>query len=201
MKRLVLALLLTFAPALLAQEHHEPGAGAAGHGEAASSAEHHDDGLAVWKWVNFGLLAALLVWAIARNAPPFFAARIAEIQEDINEAKEVRAEADARAAAIEKRLANLDTELASLRTDAKREMEAEAARFQEETRRVAARSGEQAEQEIASLAKTAESDLRREASRLALALAEQKLKARMSPAAEGSLVEKFVAGLRTIARN
>ena len=107
----------------------------------------------------------------------------------------MRHEAEARAAAIEKRLANLETELASLRADAKREMESEGARIQEETKRLVAKAGEQAEQEIAAMSKAAENELRRHASLLALELAEKKLKARMSPETDASLVERFVAGL------
>lgn len=196
MKRLVLALTLT-AAGVMAQEHAPA---AEGHHEAAEG--HHEEGnTTMYKWINFAILAGLIGWGIMKNAPAFFDERTALIQKDINEAKQVRAEAEARAAAIEKRLANLDSELAALRTDAKREMEAEGARIKEETARLVARSGEQAEQEITSMSKTAETELRREASRLALDLAEKKLKARMSPEAEGALAERFVAGLRTVSRN
>jgi F-type H+-transporting ATPase subunit b len=194
LKRLVLALVLTLTP-VVAQEHP-----AAGH-EAAAEGHHEADGTAFWKWVNFGILAVLLGWAIAKNAPPFFQSRIAEIQKDINEAKQVRHEAETRAAAIEKRLAHLETELASMRADAKREMESEGARIQEETKRLVAKAGEQSEQEIAAMSKAAENELRRHASLLALELAEKKLKARMSPEVDASLVERFVAGLGAVSRN
>lgn len=200
MQRLVLALiLLTSSVVLVGQEH--PTAPAESH--QSTAAEHgggHDD-LSTWKWVNFGILAALIAWAIAKHAGPFFNGRIADIQKEINEAKQIRNEAEARAAAIEMRLSNLDLELAQLRTGAKGEMEAEATRIRDETRRAAARAGEQAQQEIAAMSKAAENELRREASRLALELAETKLKSRMSPAAEGSLVARFVAGLRANSQN
>ena len=200
MRRIALGLILTLVP-LLAQEHQAAPPEAAAHGEAAaaheSGGEHSD--LGMWKWANFAILAALMGWAIAKNAGPFFAGRLAEIQKDINEAKQVRAEAEARASAIEARLANLDSELATLRTDAKREMESESVRIQEETKRVVARAGEQAGQEIAAMSKAAENELRREASRLALELAEKKLKAQMTPAVDGALVARFVAGVNAAA--
>ncbi len=200
MRRLVIALtLLTTSVVLVGQEH--PAAPAESH--QSTAAEHgggHDD-LGTWKWVNFGILAALLGWAIATHAGPFFDGRIADIQKEINEAKQVRNEAEARATAIEVRLSSLDLELAQMRTCAKSEMEAEAARIQDETKRATARAGEQAQQEIAAMSKAAENELRHEASRLALALAETKLKSRMSPANEGSLVARFVAGLRATSQN
>ncbi len=203
MRRLTLGLILTLAP-LLAQEHQATPPATA-HGEAAPAAAEHESGggehsdLSMWKWANFAILAGLMGWAISKNAGPFFAGRIAEIQKDINEAKQVRAEADARASAIEARLANLDSALATLRSDAKREMESESVRIQDETKRVVARAGEQAGQEIAAMSKAAENELRREASRLALELAETKLKAQMTPAADGALVARFVAGVNAAA--
>lgn len=189
-------------PPAAAGEHGAaaPAAPAEGHGESAGHGEGagHGDPLAKWKWINFGILAALIGYALAKNAGPFFAGRIAEIQKEITEARAIKAEADARAGAIEKRLANLETELAMLRSDAKREMDAEGVRIQEETRKAAAKAEEQIQQEIASASKAAENSLRAETSRLALELAEKKLKARMSPEAEGSLVGRFIAGLNNI---
>ena len=193
MKRLVFASMLTMGAAL-AQEHAASPA-AEHHGDAAAADGGHSD-LGVWKWANFAILAGLLAWAIGKNAGPFFRARLDEIQKDINDARAVRQEAEARAAAIEKRLANLDTELAALRGDARREMESEAARIQDETRRVLDKTNEQVGQEIAAMSKAAENTLRQEAARLALELAREKLQARMSPEAQGSLVTRFVAGLR-----
>jgi F-type H+-transporting ATPase subunit b len=194
LKPLILALVLTLGT-LGAQEHAAPASGAEGHGESGGHSN-----VAMWKWANFAILAGLLGWAVAKNAPPFFQARIAEIQKEINEAKQVRADAEARAAAIEARLANLDSELATLRSEAKHEMESESTRIKEETARAIARSGEQTAQEITTMFKAAENDLRREASRLALELAEKKLKSRMTPEADGALVARFVAGVYSAAQ-
>ena len=195
MRRLVFAMVLTMGSAL-AQEH---AATPPAEHHAESGAEHSD--LGMWKWANFAILAGLLAWATGKNAGPFFRARIDEIQKDINDARAVRQEAEARAGAIEKRLANLDTELAALRGDARREMEAEAARIQDETRRVLDKANDQTGLEIAAMSKAAENKLRQEAARLALELAEKKLQARMTPEAQGSLVSRFAAGLREQAAN
>ncbi|MBM3794866.1 MAG: ATP synthase F0 subunit B [Acidobacteria bacterium] len=207
MKRFVLALTLTAFSALA--QHAEPGAkpeqqhATAEHkeGDHGESAGGHGGSTQMWKWVNFGILAALLAWQIGKHAPPFFTARIAEIQKDINEAKAIRDEANARVAGIEKRLGNLDAELAALCDNAKREMDAESERIQEETKRLVAQAGEQAQQEISSMTKAAEMELRQEASRLALQSAETKLKTRISPDANESLVARFVSGLRATSQN
>lgn len=199
-----LAAAIALIPVAAAQEHQGAPTPAGEHGPAAAEGGHgeeHGDPLAKWKWINFAILAGAIGYAIVKNAGPFFAGRIAEIQKEITEARAIKAEAEGRAAAIEKRLANLDSELASLRADAKREMDAEGARIQEETRKAAAKAEEQIQLEIAAAAKAAENSLRTEASRLALELAEKKLKARMSPETEGSLVGQFVAGLHKISGN
>ena len=56
-----------------------------------------------WKWANFAVLAAGLGYLVAKNAGPFFRSRSEEIQKGIKDAAQVRAEAEARASAIEKR--------------------------------------------------------------------------------------------------
>ena len=181
MRRLCLGLLLSCALAVAAQTHES--------GE-------HGDPLAKWKWINFGILSAGLGYLIAKHGGPFFRNRAASITHDIEGARREKAESDARAAAIEKRIANLGAEVEVVRANAKQEMEAEAARIQGETRRLAAKLEEQAAQEIEFMGKQAAADLRAHAARLALHLAEQKVKTRMNPETQSALVSRFVSGLK-----
>jgi F-type H+-transporting ATPase subunit b len=150
----------------------------------------------MYKWINFGILFVVLAWMIAKNVPPLLNARRQEIHHAIEDAKKVRADAEARAASIEARLNSLDAELSSLREEGRKEMAAEQARIEEETRRLATRLDEHAAREIRSLEKQALDELRAHASRLALELAEQKIKGRMNPEAQAILVGRFVANLR-----
>src|SRR6516165_7301880 len=118
MRRLILyaplALVLLLSPAAVRAEEK--------HGEEEGS-------LKVWEWANFILLAAGLSYVIGKNAGPAFDARGRRIRKEMVEAEEAKKEADARAAVVEKRLANLGDEIAALRAEAQREEEAENARY------------------------------------------------------------------------
>ncbi len=192
MKRILLAVALTL-PAAYSQEHGATPA--AGHGEGHGEAGGHGD-LALWKWANFAILVAALGWAVSKNAGPFFASRTAEIRKSIDEARKVRDDAVARANEIEKRIGNLSGEVAALRDTSKKEMEAESARIGAETERMIARARESASQEIAAMTKQAQEELRNHAAKLALELAEGKVKARLDGGTQDALVNGFLADLR-----
>lgn len=203
MKRIILASVLTLSAAV-AQEHGQTGAAqpgqAAQHGEAAGhgggEGEHQDNNLGMLKFVNFGILAGILAWVIGKNAGPFFTSRSAEIRKSIDDAKKLKADSEARAAAIEKRIASLSDEVAGIRNTSKKEMEAEAARVKAETARMLERMQESAQQEMASVTKQAQAELKQHAAKLALELAEQKLKSRLDGAAQDTLVSNFLNNMR-----
>jgi F-type H+-transporting ATPase subunit b len=178
--RIVLTAVL-LAGAAVAQE----GQGAEGEGS-----------LQLWKWANFALLAGAIIYFVAKSAPAFFAARSLSIRKEIIEANEARKEAEARAAAVEARLANLGAEIAALRAEAQDEGRAETKRITQHTAEEIAKIQAHAEQEIAAAGKTARLELKRYAAGLAVQLAQQKIQARMTPATQDALVRGFVRDLQ-----
>lgn len=148
-----------------------------------------------WKWANFAILAGLLGWLIKKNAGPFFASRSKEIQKGISEAAKLKYDAEIRARAIEERLAGLQTEIESLRAEARQELHAEGERLKVETGQLLAKVQSQAEQDIAAAAKAARQNLKAHSVALAVQLAEAKLRARLNPAAQDTLVNGFVTDL------
>jgi F-type H+-transporting ATPase subunit b len=163
---------------------------------AARAAEQGEAGnLNGWKWANFVVLAGGLGYLIGKNAGPFFATRSQQIRKDMVEAGVERQEADARVAGVERRLANLESEIAGLRAEAQKEAQAETSRMAQQTTLEMAKIQAQAEQEIASAAKAARTDLKRYSAQLAVGLAEGKIRERMTPAVEDALVEGFVHDL------
>ena len=179
MKRLAtLALLVCLAAAPIFAEEKEPG------------------GLEVWKWANFLVLAGGLGYLIGKKGGPFFAARSAKIRQDIVEAGEAREQAETRAAEVDRRLANIEAEIAALRADSGKEEEAEAGRFGRHTAAEIAKTQAQAEQEIAAAGKAARLELKRYCADLAVGLAEQKIRARMTPETQDALVRGFVRDLK-----
>src|SRR4051794_31722894 len=137
-----------------------------------------------WKWANFAILIAGLGYLIAKNAGPFFATRSAEIQKGITEAAAVKAEAEARARDIESRISNLAGEVEALRKRSQQEIAAEGARISAETAETVAKIQAQAQQEIASTVKNASLELKAQAADLALVIAEQQIRNRLTPSTQ-----------------
>lgn len=196
MRRLILILSMA-AIGVWAQEHGASpahGAGAA-HGEA----EHKSSGPAEvsiwWKWANFAILAGGLGFMIAKNAPAYFASRNEEIRKGLEEGAELQREANARTAAMEARLKNLDAEIAELKTKAKADIAAEGHRIEAETQVAVAKLQAHAESEIASAAKFERAQLKTYAADLALKLAEEKLRGQLNTQADAGLIQGFLKGL------
>ncbi|MBI3473660.1 MAG: ATP synthase F0 subunit B [Candidatus Solibacter usitatus] len=188
---LLIAVLL-LGSSLYSQEH---AATAEQHGTAAESPEPD---LTLWKWANFALLAGALGFLIVKNAGPFFASRSAEIRRGLEEARQARADAEARSAQIEKMMANLGAEIEALRGAAHNEAAAEGERIRQETARELAKIQAQADQDLASALKAAQADLKRHAARLAIELARQKIQQRLTPGDQDALVRAFASGIKPV---
>ena len=186
MKRFALFLFLcvpatvTFAQESESKETHE--AAEEGHVE-------------LWKWANFLLLAGALGYLIGKNAGPFFDARSASIRQDMEDSLRQRQEAEARAAEVDRRLASLEADIAALRGESQREAQTETDRMARQTAAEIAKIQAHAEQEIASAGKNARMELKRYSAELAIGLAEQKIRARMTPDAQDTQVQAFVRDL------
>ena len=167
-------------------------AAALAEGKEGGESEGHNE---LWKWANFAILAGGLGYVIGKNAGPFFAARSQSIRKEMVEADEARKNAEARAADVDRRLANLEAEIATLKSEAQHEARAETQRLTQHTAAEIAKIEAHAEQEIASAAKAARMELKRYAAELAVQLAEQKLRSRMTPDVEDALVQGFVRNL------
>lgn len=149
-----------------------------------------------WKWANFLILGAGLGYLIRKHAPAFFQQRSQEIQQGITEATKTKQEAQARAAAIERRLAGLESEIQSLRAGAREEIAAEGGRISRETVHRLQRIQAQSAQEIELMSRAAGAELRKYSAELALNLAQQHIRSRMTQATQDSLSDKFLQDLR-----
>jgi F-type H+-transporting ATPase subunit b len=162
---------------------------------------HHAEPPIIYKWINFGILSAGIAYIAVKTGGPFFRARREEIARALSGAERIKIESEKQVAEINKRISNLDGELAALRASAREEMEAERARSQAETEAMAAKLKAQAAEEIESAAKQAAGELRAYVSKLALELAAAKIKARMDAPSQGRLVASFVSDLRRTGTN
>ncbi len=149
----------------------------------------------IWAWANFALLAGGLGYLIKKYGGPWFTAQSQAIRRGIAEAEEIRAEAEARAAEVDRKLAGLQTEIESLKADAHREQAAEAERLRQQTAADMARIQEHTASEIEAAGKAARLQLKRYAAQLAIELAEQKIRGQITPEVQTALVDSFARDL------
>jgi len=176
---LCLLLMVVLAAGLLLAQHSTP---TEGQSEEKGSSE------LMWKWANFVLLAGALGYLIYKKAGAFFTSRTEAIRQGIEEADRLRRDAEVRAEEAERRLRNLQAEVEALRDNARAEMAAESERLRREAEEALEKVRAQAEQEIASAAKAARHEVRSQAAELALGLAAEKIRARLTPQGDDALV-------------
>src|SRR5437879_13226091 len=105
------------------------GAQAAEEGGSAASEKAAE----VFKWINFAIVAGLILWLCLKKAPAFFSRRAAAISSAVTSATAAKAAADAQLREAESKLANLEKEVAELRAFAERESAAEVERLRAAT--------------------------------------------------------------------
>jgi F0F1-type ATP synthase membrane subunit b/b' len=149
----------------------------------------------IFEWANFAILAGLLGYMAVKQGGPFFNSRAAEIRKGIDEAEKIKADSNAKIAAINSKLGRLDAEIVSMRETAATERRAAEQRLKSETQLEIERIRSHAEDEIETAGKSERVSLQRYVAQLALSLAETKVKARMSPSTGDALVNTFIKGL------
>jgi F0F1-type ATP synthase membrane subunit b/b' len=169
--------------------------------EAKEEAKQEQD-LGIWRWANFVLLAGGLGFLIMKSVPSLLRSRTGDIQQGISEAQKIKAEADARYAEMEQRLARIGADIEAFRVKAKAEMEQEASRIQNETAAHAKKLEAQAAAEIESAGKLARAKLKEFAADLALNLAATRVKEQLDASSSAGLVDNFITDLkREVSKN
>ena len=148
-----------------------------------------------WKWANFVILAAGIGYLMVKQVGPFFAERSQEIRKGIEESQKLRAQADARAAAMDAKLATLSAEVEAMRKASREEADREDARIRQETERELAKLQANTDHEITSALKAAQAELKRYSAQLAVDLAGARVRESMTPTAQDTLVRNFVTEL------
>ena len=149
----------------------------------------------IFKWINFAIVAGLVLWLCLKKAPAFFSRRAAAISSAINSATTAKAAADAQLREAETKLANLQKEVAELRALAERESAAEVARLRAATQGDAQKIAAAAKAEIEAAERAARLALKALAANLAVDGAESLLAKQLNPQAQEALISSFVKSL------
>lgn len=181
---LFLAGILSAVPAFAQEAEHKSA-------ESSESASEKP-GMEIWKWANFAILAGVLGYLISKNMGPMLVARSKQIQEGLAAGERAKADAEAHAAAITAKLSGLAEAVSGMKAAAWEERDRETSRIKRDTAAELARIQQQALLEIESAGKLARLELQHHAAKLAIALAEQKVRARMSTDVQSALLQNFL---------
>ena len=163
------------------------------HAEEAPASQQSTENL--FKWINFALVAGVILWLCLKKGPAFFAGRAEAIGSAIQKSTEAKKLADQHLSDAESKLQNLEKEVAELRASAQRESAAEAERIRKHTQSDALKIDAAAKAEIAAAERAARLELKALAANLAVSGAESLLAQQLTPAAQESLINNFVKTL------
>ena len=165
--------------------------------EAGAGAHHADTGKQlkdfVWRVVDFGALLALVVWALKKaNVKGTLAARQDAIGKALRDAAEAKEAAEKKFAEYSAKLAAANQEIDEIYAAIRNEGEAEKARIIAEARVMAEKIREQATQAADQEVLKARTELRVEAARLAVGLAEKTIKEKIVKNDQDRLVGEYL---------
>ncbi len=156
----------------------------------------HAEPSVTYKWINFGILAAGLLYLIAKFLVPALSARSSAIEKDLLESKSTVRDAEAKVASLTAKLGNFDGEIRGIREKAKAEQAVEGERIAAQTESLLTGVKAHRETEIGNLSQVAQSQLRQFTVDKALEIAHARLAAQTDPATQGALVNAFLGDLK-----
>jgi F-type H+-transporting ATPase subunit b len=140
-------------------------------------------------FINFAIVAGVIVWASKKNLPAMFRNRTASIQKSLDEARNASEDARRRLSDVESRLSRLDDEISQMRMNSEKEAAAEEERIKMAAAEDARRIIESAEQEIEAATKAARRELTAYAADLAVTLAARQIQ--VDAPTDQALVRRF----------
>jgi len=156
-------------------------------------------GLAPFQWVSIAMLILLLVAffgaKVHRKVAGGLDGRIAAIRNQLDEAKKLRAEAEALRDEYARRIAGAEQDAANMLANARREADALLAQAESDTTDLIARRERMAEDRIAAAERAAVDELRERAARAATMASRELIAQRHDAGADRQLVDEAIAAL------
>lgn len=147
---------------------------------------------AMWQGINLVLIIGV-IWYFGRGAiSEFFSGRREGIRKELSESAELLRQAEIRNSELQRKLVDLEIEVASIKTSATERAQDEAARILSDAEATANRIRTDAKAAIEQELNRAKSKLRDEAADLALQMASQKLKDNVGDADRDRLIDEFI---------
>jgi F-type H+-transporting ATPase subunit b len=162
----------------------------------AASAGHVDSGVLLkdflYRVLNFAVMFGILAYFITKPIRKGMAGRREGIEKSLREAKMAKEEAEARFAEYESKLTRASAEIDEITASIRREGEAEREKILTNARLMAEKIRTEAEKSAAYEMTKARTELRREASALAIRMAEEILKKNISEGDHVRLIDEYM---------
>ncbi|MEO6964882.1 MAG: ATP synthase F0 subunit B [Acidobacteriaceae bacterium] len=147
----------------------------------------------IFETINFLILLAVILWFLARSLPRTLRSRTERIQNQLQQARTASEEAKRRMAAVEERLARLDSEIHAIRLQAQQEAQEKEKQLRAVLEQEKQSILDSSVKEIAAASNKAQNQLKRLTAELAIERAQHKIA--VTPDADRSLVESFLTDL------
>jgi len=172
---------------------------AEGHGETVAHTDPELLGLVPFQWVSMSMLVLLLIAFFGAKVHKTIAGgldgKIAAIKTALDEAKALRAEAEALRAEYAAKIAGAEAHAESMLVGARREAEAIVAKAEADTTAMIARREQMARDKIGAAERQAVDELRAQAAQAATAAATGLIAERHDAAADRALADQAIAAL------
>jgi F-type H+-transporting ATPase subunit b len=162
----------------------------------AAGGGHADSGVIlrdfIYRCVNFALMVGLLAYFVTKPIRNGLKGRREEIEKTLAEAKAAKEAAEAKHREYSEKLAKATEEIAGIADSIRREGELERDRILAAAGEMAVKIEQEAEAKASNAVTRARTELREEAARLAVELAEVQLKKEVSSADQKRLVDEYM---------
>lgn len=170
---------------------------AAGVACAAGGGGHADSGVVAkdfaWRILDFALMIGILIYFLTKPIRNGLAGRREGIEKALSDAVAAREAAEAKFADYDSKLSKASAEIEEMSAAIRREGELERDRILANAKEMAQKITAEAEKTAESEILRARTELRQEASRLAISLAEELLKKQMTAGDQARLVDEYVS--------
>jgi F-type H+-transporting ATPase subunit b len=149
----------------------------------------------IFRWLNFAIVFGAIGYLAWKKGGPYFRAQAEGISRKIAEGARAREAAERQRQEVQAKLANIESEIATIRTESKRDADAEAQRLRSLAREEAQKIERAAQAEIVAAERAARMELKTLAARMAVERAEALLRKELTPKSEAALFQAFVQEL------
>ncbi len=167
---------------------------------ASEGGAHHEVSMKmeIFRIVNFVIFLWLLYKFTGKAVRNYFVGRREQIAASIEEAKRAQEEAKKSLEEAKARIAGLEKEVSQILANAEKERDEQIARMREETQRMVERVREQAKAAADLEVKKAKTELQREAIDLAVNMAENLLRERITPEDQKNLITDYINKVKEV---